>query len=186
MISNRIPSGGITGKIINFKGSLDDKIENAISTLKKYREEYIYDIIMELESIVKFRSEKKERLFFNWDEAREMAESSLITFGSHTNSHRILTNLNDTEVLDELLQAKTKMIDEKVVCRSFIPFCYPNVNYDERIMKLIKSAGHDVSVTTESGWNDVGTCLLKLKRASIHQDIASTSGMFGCRLLNIL
>ena len=184
--SMRIPSGGIIEKIINYKGSLDDKIENAISTLKKYREEYIYDSIMELESILKSSPVKKDRLFFNWDEAREMAESSIVTFGSHTYSHKILTNLNESEVLEELYEAKTKLIDEKAVDGSFIPFCYPNGNYDERIMRLIKSAGHDVSVTTESGWNDVDTCLLKLKRAPIHQDIASTIGMFGCRLINIL
>ena len=115
-----------------------------------------------------------------------MFQSGLITFGSHTDSHEILVHLPEDKIINELIQSKKKLIEEKVVNRDFIPFCFPNGNYNDRIVELITESGYQASVTTESGWNDADASMYKLKRISAHQDISFSSQMFGCRLANII
>lgn len=114
-----------------------------------------------------------------------MKASGLITFGSHTASHRILKQLKDEEILDELLRSKERLIAEEVVDPSSIPFSYPNGNYNEKIVRMVKEAGYSLAVTTESGWNHPGGNPFLLKRTTIHQDMSSTKAMFGCRIVDI-
>ena len=115
-----------------------------------------------------------------------MYQSGLITFGSHTVSHKILTTLADEEINDELMKSKEKLISEDVVDPSFIYFCYPNGNYNERIAGMVKEAGYNVAVTTSHGWNLRNADPFQLRRIGIHQDMTSTEAMFGCRVVGVL
>jgi len=172
-------------KLENLKGSLELRLERAIEILKAYREEEIEEILSALSARRNIDQDLPSRAFLSWEEVREMAQSGLISFGSHTASHRILTTLTDEEIWDELIRSKEKLIDEKVVDSSFIPFCYPNGNYNEKIEKMVKEAGYSLAVTTESGWNQFGSDPFIHKRIGIHQDISYTEAMFGCRIINL-
>ena len=59
-----------------------------------------------------------------------MQISWLVSSGSHTVAHKILTTLTDDEIRNELIESRKKLIAEQVVDPSFIPFCYPNGNYN--------------------------------------------------------
>lgn len=185
--SKEPPKSGnaIVNRIENLKGSYEDCLERAIQILKQYRDEEIEEILSELSTRWSINLNLQERSFLSWEEVKEMAQSGLISFGSHTASHKILTTLSDEELWDELTRSKEKLIAEKVVDSSFIPFCYPNGNYNERIVQLVKEAGYNLAVTTENGWNRFGLDPFTLKRIGIHQDIASTEAIFGCRIANI-
>ena len=124
-------------------------------------------------------------VFLQWEEVRKMAGSGLVTFGSHTDSHKILTSLNEEEIHEELIKSKETLISESAVHPSFIPFSYPNGNYDEKVVRMVKDAGYHIAVTTENGWNDSETPPFHLRRMAIHQDMSSTKEMFGCRITNI-
>jgi peptidoglycan/xylan/chitin deacetylase (PgdA/CDA1 family) len=178
-------SKGVLNQIENLKGSYEARMEKAIQILKPYRDEEIEEILSELSSRWNINPGSQERAFLSWEEVREMAQSGLISFGSHTGSHRILTTLTDEEIWDELTRSKEKLIAEKVVDSSFIPFSYPNGNYNEKIVKMVKEAGYSLAVTTENGWNHFGSDPFTLKRIGIHQDISYTEAMFGCRIANI-
>ena len=167
-------------------GSTESKIEKAIHILKNYRDDEITSILDELKSFWDIDSTDNEPAFLNWEEARNMADSGLISFGSHTSSHKILTHLNEKEILEELIQSKNRLITERVINPSFIPFSYPNGNYDDDVARKVKEAGYHVAVTTENGWNHQNTLLYNLKRVAIHQDMTRTKAMFGCRITNIL
>lgn len=171
--------------IIRFKGSVDAKIENAILMLKNYREENILEILAELREILRAKSTPIDRTFLNWDEVRNMAETGMVTFGSHTDGHKILIHLNDNEIMEEMSKSKVKLVLEKVVDPTCIPFCFPNGDFDERVVRIVNDSGYSIAVTTESGWNKFDTNKMKLKRISIHQDVSSTKQMFGCRIAGI-
>jgi len=83
------------------------------------------------------------------------------------------------------MRSKERLIAEKVVDKPFIPFSYPNGNYNEKIAWMVKEVGYNLAVTTESGWNHLGSDPFALRRIAIHQDMTSTEAMFGCRILNI-
>jgi len=178
-------SKGVVNQIENLKGPYESRMEKAIQILKPYRDEEIEEILSELSSRWSLIPDPQERPFLSWEEVREMAQSGLITFGSHTASHRILTTLGDDEIRDELMQSKDRLISEKVIDPSFIPFCYPNGNYNEKIVKMVKEAGYSLAVTTDNGWNTFGSDPFTLKRIGIHQDMASSEAMFGCRIIKL-
>ena len=181
-------SNYIIDKIVNMKGTMDEKIENAVEILKLLRIDEIDRILKELADKWEVDSEIKLKSFLSWGEIREMHQSEIIYFGSHTKSHKILTTIPENEIRDELIQSKNKLIDENVVKSSFIPFAYPNGNYTDKIADMVEEAGYSIALTTKKGWNrvtDKKTSCYQLKRVGIHQDMTSTDAMFACRIYGI-
>lgn len=170
----------------NLEGSDESRLEKAIELLKGYPERDIERVIEELSSMWGLLSTPPGRAFLSWDEIRTMAQSDLITFGSHTASHRILTNLELAEVAYELVSSKEKLIAEKVVDPEFIPFCYPNGNFNDRIVKIAEKVGYNLAVTTNNGWNQGGSNPFTLRRVPIHQDMTYTEAMLGCRIVGLI
>jgi peptidoglycan/xylan/chitin deacetylase (PgdA/CDA1 family) len=179
-------NNNVLEKLESLEGPTNIKIERAISILKNYSDDEVFHILTEMQINLNIESVSSKRVFLNWEEVRKMAESGLITFGSHTNNHKILNYLNDDDIIDELVQSKNKLIFEKVVDPSFISFSYPNGNYDMRMMKMLEETGYNVAVTTEMGWNRPNAPCFALHRVPLHQDISSTKELFGCRIANIL
>jgi len=175
----------IVRQLINIKGSLDSKIENAIQILKNYREDEIYNIINEMIDMYDVSIDLKERVFLNWEEVRNMVKTGIVNIGSHTVNHRILNFLDKEEIFYELIESKNNLIEQDVVDSSFIPFCYPNGNYNEMVLGLVKNAGYHVAVTTENKWNNLEVPFFKLKRVAVHQDISSSKPMYSCIVNNI-
>ena len=168
------------------KGSFESKIERAIEMLKVVRYDEIEHILSELSIRWNLDTELPGRAFLSWDEVREMKKSGLITFGSHTASHRIFTTLTEEEMYDELRRSKAKLVSEDAIDPACIPFCYPNGNYNEKIAGMVKEAGYHLAVTTENGWNNSKIDPFRLRRIGIHQDMTSSKAMFGCRVTGII
>jgi peptidoglycan/xylan/chitin deacetylase (PgdA/CDA1 family) len=110
-----------------------------------------------------------------------MKDSGFITFGSHTVNHKILSNQSSDTIMEELVRSKNVLIEKNVVNPLFIPFCYPNGNWNDDIVSMVRKSGYHLAVTTENGWNQSDTSLFALRRVGIHQDISSSQAMFGCR-----
>ena len=104
----------------------------------------------------------------------------MISVGSHTVNHAILTTLPHNEVKMDLHASKKKIIEENVVSES-IPFCYPNGNYNRKIASLVEQNGYSCAVTCDPGWNEPGTGMFNLKRISLHQDISFASSLLAYR-----
>jgi peptidoglycan/xylan/chitin deacetylase (PgdA/CDA1 family) len=140
---------------------------------------------MELEKSYGLSSHISERAFLNWEEVKEMHGSGLVSFGSHTADHQILTTLDENKIRKELSASKKKLIDERVVDPNTICFCYPNGNFNEKIAMLVKEGGYSFAVTTKTGWNSFTENNFTLKRIGVHQDMASTKAMFLARIAGI-
>ena len=183
--------GSISGIIRNIESLTGDNrtiIEKSINMMKNLTTDEIQDIILTLCDRWKITLNPSGKSFLSWDEVRDMYKSGNILIGSHTENHHILTKLKKEHLLLELSNSKERLIDERVAERSFIPFSYPNGDYDDRIVAMVKSVGYNLAVTTKSGWNIPTTNmdLFRLKRVSILQDMTSTVSMFSSRILNII
>jgi peptidoglycan/xylan/chitin deacetylase (PgdA/CDA1 family) len=100
-----------------------------------------------------------------WAEVREMQQSGLMTFGSHTVSHFILTRCDPARAKDELARSRHRIETETgVPCRLF---CYPNGQvgcFDAATRAMLLEAGYTGGLTTVYGMNDRRSDVLALKR----------------------
>ncbi len=91
--------------------------------------------------------------YMTWEQIKQLQQSGLVEFGSHTCSHARLRQLSNAEVLRELTESK-KIIEEKlgVPCLSF---CYPfgSGGLDKRIRPLVFQAGYQFDFSTKPGIN---------------------------------
>jgi peptidoglycan/xylan/chitin deacetylase (PgdA/CDA1 family) len=173
------------GLLDKLQGSSESKIEEAIALLKAFRNEDIEEILDEYADRWKLDAGLSGRAFLNWDEVAEMARSGLISFGSHTAGHRILTTLGDEEVMAELVKSKEQLIAMGVVHPFRISFSYPNGCYSPKIVEMVREAGYAAAVITQRGWNSFTPDSYRLQRIGIHQDVASSEAMMAYRAANI-
>ena len=86
----------------------------------------------------------------NWNDLRSL-DCDLITVGSHTLSHPILTKLSGQEIELEILESRRCL--EQRLERKVDLFCYPNGAYDRRAYRLVQKT-YRAAVTTETGLID--------------------------------
>jgi len=185
-LSGTKPDNFLVEKIAGLKGVYEERLETAILLLKNRSYKEVIEVVEKLENRGNIRTDPARPMFLNWEEVREMGRSGLVFFGSHTHNHRILVHLNEGDVREELVLSKKILLREGVVDPSFIPFCYPNGNLNERIAAMVRESGYHVAVSTVDGWNDDDLSPYELKRVAIHQDMTASREMFGCRVVDIL
>ena len=82
-----------------------------------------------------------------------MKQSGLVSFGSHTCSHRRLRSLSDEEIEQEVIKSK-HVLEEKLHTPVY-SFCYPfgAGGFDKRVRPLILKAGYLLDFSTQKGVN---------------------------------
>jgi len=168
------------------RGSFNHHLEAGIEYLKRFPLSKIEDVLDGLAEIWHVAIDGSGRDFLNWSEVCEMLNSRLISFGSHTVTHQILTTLNDTAIKRELVNSREKLLQKQVVDSAFISFCYPNGNYSDEIVRMVQDAGYNLAVTTQKGWNHQRSNPFTLRRIGIHQDMSSTIPLFACRIAGFI
>uniref|UniRef100_C6DZW4 Polysaccharide deacetylase n=1 Tax=Geobacter sp. (strain M21) TaxID=443144 RepID=C6DZW4_GEOSM len=87
----------------------------------------------------------------DWEEVDEMRRSGLISFGVHTATHRILSELQEHELVAEVAQAREKMISR--TGEDVTSFCYPNgrpgEDFDRRHQQFLRDCGYRCAFTTK-------------------------------------
>ncbi|MCB1775054.1 MAG: polysaccharide deacetylase family protein [Gammaproteobacteria bacterium] len=95
-------------------------------------------------------------LMMTSDQLREMAASSCAEIGGHTRTHPILTSLDDTRALAEIVDGKRDL--EAIIGQQLSWFAYPNgkpgKDYAAQHVELVREAGFDGAVSTEWGTYD--------------------------------
>lgn len=99
-----------------------------------------------------------------YSEITEMANSGLITFGSHTHNHELLPHLTDEESYKTMHTSFEKI----VAVPGGVPFfCYPNGYNEERHRQMCHQVGYQGSVlATDGAWNK-NTELMAIPRRPI-------------------
>ena len=91
--------------------------------------------------------------YLTWEQINEMKQSGLVSFGSHTCSHRRLRSLSDEEIEQEVIKSK-HVLEEKLHTPVY-SFCYPfgAGGFDKRVRPLILKAGYLLDFSTQKGVN---------------------------------
>lgn len=142
-----------------------------------------------LEKIVNHVSEKYAvrqsiiRNSLSWDEVKEM-ESKGVEFGSHGMNHYILTGLDRAQKKSEIVNSYN--ILSKKLC-NFLPyFCYPDGQWDNECVEMIRSAGYAGAITTRLGPVRRNQNPYLMNRIGMHNDISFSNGLFWYRILQAL
>jgi peptidoglycan/xylan/chitin deacetylase (PgdA/CDA1 family) len=121
----------------------------------------------------------------SWAQAREMDASNL-RVESHTVTHPILTNINQTQLDYELQKSKARLENE--LNRTVETFCYPNGSLNETVWQSVKNNGYKAAVTTAYGFNEPGANQFLLNRidaqAPIENFAQSVSGFESLKQIN--
>ncbi len=84
-----------------------------------------------------------------WSEIREMRDSGLVSFGTHTVSHPILTKISEDDARQEIILSKEtleKQLNEKVKFMA-----YPNGrenDYNSATIDIVRESGYEMAFTT--------------------------------------
>jgi peptidoglycan/xylan/chitin deacetylase (PgdA/CDA1 family) len=106
----------------------------------------------------KFRPLKKE-------EIREMEQSGLCYFGSHSHFHQILTYLDEQDIYHNL--ETSKKILENICHNAVEHIAYPNGNFDQKVVQACHKAGFNHGFNLQKGCWNAGTDLMLIPRQMI-------------------
>ena len=98
-------------------------------------------------------------------EIREMYQSGLCHFGSHSHTHEILTLLNTEKALENL--SHSKHILEKLLECEINYISYPNGNWNEKIIKMCQDIGFQYGFLAQSGLFKNNTNRMRIPRMGI-------------------
>lgn len=121
-----------------------------------------------LKETADFEPEKeyRDRQALNIDEMREMMDC--VDFQPHTQFHPILPQCNDRESKQETLGSKADL--EELLSKECLHFSYPNGDYTDCEIEIVKSGGFRSARTSDIGWNTCDTSAYQLKAIPISDD----------------
>ncbi|GFO66556.1 polysaccharide deacetylase [Geomonas limicola] len=116
-----------------------------------------------------------------WDEVVRMRDSGLVSFGVHTATHRILSELEKSEWDAEIAAPKRKL--EEILGAPQTAFCFPNgrpgVDYRPEHLAYLSSLGYHCAFTTRSGLHrSDGDDLFQVPRIAAGNDVTSEPEFF--------
>ena len=131
-----------------------------------------YERLARLKKAGDFEPEKVycDRQALNITEMEEMAES--VDFQSHTQFHPILPHCTAVECQQEILGSKTDL--ETLLGKACSHFSYPNGDWTEREVEIVRSGGFCSARTTEIGWNTLNTSPYRLRVLPMTDDAGLT------------
>ena len=100
-----------------------------------------------------------------WPQVREMLASGLVSIGSHTVSHLIVTRCHPDRARAELVVSKHRIEQQTTISCQL--FCYPNGQpgcFDGSTKMMLGDAGYACGVTTVFGMNNGSSDVFELKR----------------------
>jgi len=150
--------------VLTFDDGFEDNFINAFPILKKYN--FPATIFLETGVLGREKTNKSGIVYkmLKWEQIKEMEKSKMIQFGAHTLSHPKLSQLNLTDMNEEIIRSK-EILEDKLGKKCEF-FAYPFGNYNEQVVEIIKN-NFKAAFTVENGIVKYEDNLMKLKRNSI-------------------
>jgi peptidoglycan/xylan/chitin deacetylase (PgdA/CDA1 family) len=144
-----------------------DLANHAIINLKDRPLEKTLSAISRLEESVWVRRDwdQNERKICSWAELKNMTGTGLITIGSHTKSHTILTNETEETCESEIFDSKKTV--EQNLGLAVNHFSYPNGNFNSTIERMVVAAGYESASTCLNGVNHSTTSPYRIRRIHV-------------------
>lgn len=154
-------------------------LDNAVQTLKTFSPEEREEVLEHLRSAS--ITPPPGRLLMNWEEAKQMQATGLVSFGAHTSNHVILDQVSQPQAEEEIVRSQQELESRLGVRPEF--FAYPNGNFTSDLKTILKRNGFRGAVTTRKGWVDKGVPLFEIPRIGMHEDVSRTIPLFLARIL---
>jgi peptidoglycan/xylan/chitin deacetylase (PgdA/CDA1 family) len=148
------------------KANVSEYANLAVISLKSIPLDQIEGVLSELErsALTRRNHIRTERSICYWHELKEMLDSTLITIGSHTLSHAILTHENRRKQEEEILGSRA-ILEEKLQSPIF-HFAYPNGDFDGPVEDMVQKA-YRSAFTCLYGMNYANTSPFRIRRLHI-------------------
>jgi peptidoglycan/xylan/chitin deacetylase (PgdA/CDA1 family) len=91
----------------------------------------------------------EHKVVLNWNLIREMSDSGLVEFYSHTKSHMKCDRLPENELMEELRESKR--VIEKKLGKPCPYLCWPYGKFNKLATSIAKDAGYKAIFTTDRG-----------------------------------
>ena len=161
-----------------------EEISQIIAHCKHLPDQEIHKRLSIIESELNLNTQSNNTPILNWSQINEMTTSGLIELGSHTCQHIRLGKETPSVTLEhEIIQSK-KIIEKKSK-QPVKTFCFPNGDYSNDSLELVKEH-YSGTVTTTHGWNTEKSNLHLLKRIGLHEDIANNKTAFLARISGLM
>ena len=136
---------------ITFDDGYEDNFTNALPILKKYGFKATIYLVPQYtyNSWEKFEEGTFDKLL-NLEQIKQMQESGMIEFGSHTLHHKNLLTIPDIEAGVEIIDSKKEV--EKMTGESCKSFAYPYGKYSDNIVRVVKNAGYKNATIVKRGF----------------------------------
>lgn len=121
--------------------------------------------------------------YLSWEDVRRMRADG-IAFGSHTISHRILTQIDPAAVDTEL--SESKRILEQRLNTPVRLLAYPNGNHNADTCERARRADYELAFTTIAGRVMRGDDPMTLRRINIHDGAHRHLPLFCASILGVL
>jgi len=99
------------------------------------------------------------------EDVMRLSSSPLITIGSHTHCHSILTQLTPPEIRKTIQQSLGLL--REWANKTIAHFSYPNGDYNRAVLDIVKEFGMKTAVTTRQGRWTTATNFLEIPRIGI-------------------
>lgn len=153
--------------VVTFDDAYVDFLEHALSVLEMYQ---IPATVFVPTSLVGMNMTSRDGVnlsILNWPQIKELVQHPLITIGSHTKNHPILTDVVDPERLRDEIEGSKKEIEQQLGVKCDF-FAYPKGRNDTRIRKEAGNI-YRASVGTEYGRvREIQTDVSNLNRNGVY------------------
>lgn len=121
-----------------------------IANLKRMNAEDREQVIVKLQAALApyiRKTESTHDQLLTWKEVKEMANAGIV-FGSHTNTHPILTDISQSEAAKELSESRSRIAAELRTCSWF---AYPNGDWSQSVRQLVAQSGYQAAFANFPG-----------------------------------
>lgn len=147
---------------ITFDDGLENNYVNAFPILKKYN---FPATIFVIAGFV----EKTGEETLSWNQIMEMQASGLVTIGSHSLTHPLLTEVTSPERLKSEVEDSKRILEEKLG-KKVNTFCYPAGRFNEKVRQAVVDAGYKAAVVTNPGRKIPDDDVFLMKRLRISRN----------------
>lgn len=107
-----------------------------------------HDAVRSLAAAVGLTKEGSYDVMMTWDQARKLVRAG-VECQPHTAGHPLLPQLDAAQMEHEIAASMTRLRDELGTVST--AFAYPNGDYDERVVEVVRGLGLDVAFTMRPG-----------------------------------
>lgn len=159
---------------------IEERVDKIIAEMKTWEEPRRRSVVESCALLRESTLGETKPVLMSWEEVREMSQSGLVKFGSHTVSHALLDQLSLEKAQQEVADSAMRVSREIGLASEL--FAYPNGNYSPQVLSMLPASGITAAVTTKRGLVDGDTPLLELPRIAVHEDVSFTQALFQWRL----